>query len=399
MAERIDIAVIGAGPYGLAVAASLRQAGREVRVFGEPLHFWRTQTPVGMFLRSPYGGTDIGDPKLGMSLPDYERTLPEKISIPIPVTDFFDYGDWLQARALPDLDRRNVRCVSRTDRGFLVEVDGETFEAARVIVAAGVGTFAFKPEPYASLSPELASHTLDHHDLGIFRGQRVAVVGRGQSATESAALLHEAGADVDLLVRADGIRWLNLEADDAGMRLAQTFLKPIVKPVLKPLLYSRFGVGPAILSQLNARPGLMKHVPSEQRGKWAYRSVRPAAAAWVHPRLEGVTIRTNIDIVEASSATDGVHLRAADGTQLTVDHVLCGTGYRVDLSKYPFLDADLVRSIDCVGGYPQLSKTFETTLPGLHIVGAPGAYTFGPLMRFVAGSAFAARSVARGLAA
>ena len=199
VAERIDIAVIGAGPYGLSAAASLRQAGREVRVFGEPLHFWRTQTPIGMFLRSPYGGTDIGDPELRMALPDYEHTLPEKLSIPIPVDDFLDYGSWLQERALPDLDRRNVRCVSRAERGFLIEVDDETFQASRVIVAAGVGTFAYKPAPYATLEPELASHTLDHHDLGIFRGQRVAVVGRGQSALESAALLHESGAEVEVL--------------------------------------------------------------------------------------------------------------------------------------------------------------------------------------------------------
>jgi cation diffusion facilitator CzcD-associated flavoprotein CzcO len=398
MAERIDIAVIGAGPYGLAAAASLRHAGREVRVFGEPLHFWRTQTPKGMFLRSPYGGTDIGDPELKLSLPDYEHTLPEKLEIPIPVTDFLDYGEWFQERALPDLDRRAVRRISRADRGFLVEVDGETFQAARVIVAAGVGTFAYIPPPYDTLERELASHTLDHHDLGEFSGQRVAVVGRGQSALESAALLHEAGAEVEVLARADEVRWLNLEAEDAGMRLAQTFLKPIVKPVLKPILYSRFGVGPAVLSQLNARPGIIKHVPSELRGRIGYRSVRPACAAWVQPRLEGVPIRTGIQIVEASAAADGVHLRSSDGAKLTVDHVLCGTGYRVDLSKYAFLDADLVRSIDCVNGYPQLSKKFETTLPGLHILGAPGAYTFGPLMRFVAGSAFAARSVARGLA-
>ena len=52
MSEELDVAVVGAGPYGLAVAAHLRAVNRDVRVFGETFHFWRTQTPVGMVLPS-----------------------------------------------------------------------------------------------------------------------------------------------------------------------------------------------------------------------------------------------------------------------------------------------------------------------------------------------------------
>ena len=160
------------------------------------------------------------------------------------------------------------------------------------------------------------------------------------------------------------------------MRLAQTFLKPIVKPVLKPLLYSRFGVGPAVLSQLNARPGIIKHVPAEQRGRIGYRSSAAAVAGYIphRGRLDPHQHRNRRGITLGGwPAPSLVRWRAADGRPR-----VCGTGYRVDLSKYAFLDADLVRSIECVGGYPQLSKTFETTLPGLHIAGAPGGATRSP---------------------
>ena len=127
------------------------------------------------------------------------------------------------------------------------------------------------------------------------------------------------------------------------------------------------------------------------------RSVAPAGAAWLPERLEKVPLRTSVRVEKALRSGDGAQLQLSDGTRQTVDHVFLGTGYRVDLSRYTFLSPALVRGIACVRGYPRLSASFETTFPGLHIVGAPAAYTFGPLMRFVAGSAFAGRTVARGL--
>ena len=48
-----DVAVIGAGPYGLSVAAHLREQSLKVIVFGRPMSFWDRNMPVGMLLRSP----------------------------------------------------------------------------------------------------------------------------------------------------------------------------------------------------------------------------------------------------------------------------------------------------------------------------------------------------------
>jgi len=214
----------------------------------------------------------------------------------------------------------------------------------------------------------------------------VSVVGGGQSALESAALLYEAGADVDVLVRAPSVRWI------LGDARRHTI------PWLNRLLYAPAAVGPAGLSQLNQRPGLYRFVPGPLHDPLDRRSIRSAGAGWLPPRLENVSIRAGVDIAEATRAGEGLQLRLSDGSSQSVDHVLLGTGFRIELSKYPFWSPALINGITCVRGYPRLTQGFETTVPGLYVTGAPAAPTFGPLMRFVAGSGFAGRSIARALA-
>jgi cation diffusion facilitator CzcD-associated flavoprotein CzcO len=384
----IDVAIVGAGPYGMSVAAHLLAAGRDVRVFGEPLKFWQTQTPIAMLLRSPLLGSDIsGRPTL--TIRDYARESEQELPSPIPVERFIEYGKWFQKRAVPDVDIRDVRTIEQANSGFRILVEDDVYFARRVVVAAGVGTFAHRPPPFGTLDADLVSHTLDHRDLGIFCGQRVTVVGGGQSALESAALLHEAGADVDVLVRSEHLRWLT-----SGLKSP---LPPAIKTPVKKVLHSRFRVGPAFVSQLNAKPGAVRLMPAGLRGRIDRVSTRPAGASWLPKRLERVPIRTGIETVRASGARDSVHLTLSEGSEQCVNHVLLATGYKVDLSRYAFMPPQLVERVDCVNGYPRLSSRFETSLPGLHMVGAPAAWTFGPLMRFVAGSEFAGRTVARGL--
>ena len=74
---------------------------------------------------------------------------------------------------------------------------------------------------------------------------------------------------------------------------------------------------------------------------------------------------------------------------------MLGTGYRVELSRYSFLDPAMLASVRMTDGYPVLATGFESSLRGLHVIGAPAAWSFGPLMRFVAGADFASRAVAR----
>ncbi|MFC7714160.1 hypothetical protein [Nonomuraea recticatena] len=63
------VVVVGAGPYGLSVAAHLRAAGVAVRVFGEVMASWRHPAATGMFLKSTPRATDLSTPKPGGSWP------------------------------------------------------------------------------------------------------------------------------------------------------------------------------------------------------------------------------------------------------------------------------------------------------------------------------------------
>jgi FAD-dependent urate hydroxylase len=385
--ETCDVAIVGAGPYGLSVGAHLNAAkGLDIRVFGEPMSFWETHMPKGMLLRSPLAGSDLSDPGRALTLQAYQAATGKQITAPLPLQRFTDYGHWFQSQAVPQTDPRKVARVDKNCTGFHLALEnGETWKARHVIVAAGIESFAWQPPEFKALPGELASHACDHCDLSRFAGKKVAVIGAGQSALESAALLNEHGAEVEVLARAPFVRWLWRQ------KWFHTF-----KPVAR-LLYAPPDVGQAGLSHLVARPHLFRRLPRSVQDRWGKRAIRPAGAAWLNPRCAPIRITTGRAIVSAAATGGGVRLKLSDGTQRYVDHVLFGTGYRVDIARYPFLSAQLLESIRRVEGYPQLDRGFQSSVAGLHFVGAPAAWSFGPLMRFVAGAGFAATAVARGI--
>jgi thioredoxin reductase len=385
-----DVAIVGAGPYGLATAAHLRTDERlDVRVFGEPMSFWSDQMPVGMLLRSPYCACNIADPEKALTLDAYQAANGNGVVPPVPLDRFVDYGRWIQRQVAPDVDRRWVSNVERDNGGFrLALADGETVTARRVVLAAGIGPFPRIPEIFRGLPSSLVSHSVTHRDLGGFAGKRMLVVGGGQSALESGALLHEAGAEVEVVVRGERIFFLRRRFPWLHR------LGPLTR-----LIYAPAEVGPAGISRIVSAPSLYRRLPRNLQDKWAVRSLRPAGAAWLVDRLEGVPITTGRAVAAASTAGERVRVELADGSSRQVDHVLLATGFEVDIARYGFIAEKLLAEIDRVGGYPRLSRHFETSVPGLFCVGAPSAWSFGPLMRFVAGTEFAAPTVARGILA
>jgi len=384
-ATECDIAIVGAGPYGLAAAAHLHAAdGLDIRVLGEPMSFWDKQMPHGMLLRSPYVASNIADPQRELTLDDFaseNQPLPR----PLALEQFVEYGRWFQQVAFPQLDPRQVARADRSGSGFRLALgDGGSLHAARVVVAAGIMPFAWKPPQFRNLPAELASHTSEHRELSRFSGRRVVVIGGGQSALESAALLHEAGAEVEVLVRASRIYFL---------RRAHGFLHRL-GPVTR-LLFAPAEVGPAGVSRLVSEPSWYRRLPRALQDRFSVRSLRPAGAAWLEPRLEEVSIRISTPVESARELNGGVELMLADGARCHCDHVLLATGYRVDITNYPFLPPQLLERVDRVGGYPRLSRGFESSLRGLYFLGAPSAWSYGPLMRFVAGTEFAAPVLTR----
>jgi thioredoxin reductase len=233
------------------------------------------------------------------------------------------------------------------------------------------------------LPTDLVSHTSDHRDLSRFAGQHVAVVGGGQSALESAALMREAGADVEVLVRADHINWLH------GGKYHRKLGK------WAPLVYAPTDVGPMGISRIVAVPDLFRRFPRSVQDPMATRAIRPAGAAWLQPRLTDVAIHLGRTVRAASEQESRLRVQTDDGVTRVVDHLMFGTGYRVDISRYPFLDTHLSRAVSQVNGYPLLRPGMESSVPRLHFLGAPASRSYGPIMRFVAGGWFGAESLTK----
>jgi FAD-dependent urate hydroxylase len=378
------VTVIGAGPYGLSSAAYLRAAGIETRVFGEPMAFWQKQMPLGMCLRSNWGASHIADPRRALTLDEYCRQNGNHIAKPIPLDRFVDYGRWYQNHAIPDLDQRHVSSVELASRGFrLVMADGEEFTSRRVVVAGGISPFAARPAEFAGIPSGLASHMSEHNDLRKFKSQRVVVIGAGQSALESAALFKEAGIPVEVIARAKVLNWVGLHA-----RLHHLGL-------ISKMLYSTRDVGPAGISRLVAMPHLFRRFPRLFRDRTAYRAIRPAGAGWLQPRIVGVPITLGRKVTSAAVAGSQLRLRLDDGTERLVDHALLATGFCVDVSRYPFLSPSLTKRLRTVDGFPILKRGLESSIPGLHFLGKPASWSFGPLLGFVSGAEFASTELVR----
>jgi hypothetical protein len=348
------------------------------------MSFWAEQMPAGMFLRSNWGASHIADPSNALTLDAFRKADGSHFEKPIPLKSFVDYGLWYQKQAVPDVDLRHVQGLERNGVGFKVSLsDGERFVARRVVVAGGIGRFAHRPQEFSSNPKELVSHTVDQTDLGKFKGKQVAIVGGGQSALESAALLKEAGADPEVLVRESFLNWVGLHAGLHHMGL------------LSKLLYSNRDVGPAGISKLVAAPHVFRRFPREFQDKVAYRAIRPAGAGWLQPRLKEVKISLGCTVVEAAEKGSRLQLKLADGSERMVDHCLLATGFRVDLSRYEFLSSTLLQQLQTAGGFPVLSRGFESTVRGLHFVGKTASWSFGPLLCFVSGTEFAGTELSR----
>lgn len=380
--SQCEVAVIGAGPYGLSAGAHLKAKGISARVFGEPMEFWAKKMPEGMLLRSPRVASNLSDPAGAFALEAYELASRMAPCAPLPLDTFVEYGRWFRHQLGSDLDERAVLRLDRDEPGFrLTLADGEEVLARRVVIAAGIGPFKKKPTVFQNLPSEHVTHCYEGREIRKFARKRVAVIGAGQSALECAALLHESSADVEVIARQPHINWI-------GQHSWLHHMGPISK-----MLYSSHDVGPAGISRVVAYPKITALIPLRLRDKIRTRAVRPAGARWLPDRLKNVKIAVGRGVADARMAGNEVVLRLDDGGERCVDHVLLGTGYQVDIDKYDFLPTQLTRSIQQLDGYPKLGSGLCCSVPGLHFIGATAARSFGPLLYFVAGTEFASREL------
>jgi thioredoxin reductase len=390
-----DVAIIGAGPYGLSIAAHLKTRGVDFRIFGTPMNFWRKHMPKGMHLKSEGFASSLYDQDSAFTLEVYckEKGLPyAHVGLPVPLEVFTAYGLEFQQRYVPELENKIVNLLERSPDGFRIGLaDGESVSARRVVLAVGLTHFEYVPPMLAVLPGELVTHSSRHHALDQFQGREVAVVGAGASALDLAALLHQAGAQVQVIARKPVIRF-----HDPPEKKEPSFLDRLRTPIT--------GIGPGwkLFLCTNA-PLVFRQMPQEFRFDKVRRVLGPAPCWFTKEQVVGrVGLNVGVNITEAKVENGRVNLQLTDSAgarrTLMADHVIAATGYKVDLRRLTFLDSDLQARIQSAEQTPVLSSKFESTVPGLYFVGVTAANTFGPLLRFAFGAGFTARRLSRHLA-
>ncbi|HEU5356208.1 MAG TPA: NAD(P)-binding domain-containing protein [Actinocrinis sp.] len=399
--NNVDIAVIGAGPYGLSAFTHLSGLGLRARIFGKTMDTWKSHMPVGMYLKSTPRASSIAAGRPGYTLADFCMTVgttPLTGDDPVPLDLFLRYGEWFAEQLVPAVEPATVRRVDRVNSGFRIETStGECFEAKSVLVASGLIEHAYIPPELADLAstdnPAGApvSHSSQHTDMSVFAGRDVAVVGAGQSALESAALLFEAGARPIVLARRSPVQFNTLPDSERGD--GRRGFKPD----------SPLGPGWSLFACSRA-PALFRRLPDHVRLDLVARILGPSGAWWLRERvLDRIGIHTGQRIMRAvvEGSRVALHVVTSDGAvrAVSADHVLSATGYRIGADNFAFLGPELRRSLARLRGWPRLGAGFESSVPGLFFVGFPAAASYGPLMRFVCGTGYAASRVSQALAA
>jgi Pyridine nucleotide-disulphide oxidoreductase len=383
----LETAIIGAGPYGLSIAAHFRRRGIPFRIFGRPMDSWLNHMPKGMMLKSDGFASNIYDPDSEFTLEHFCGLRGIEYSdagIPVRLETFSAYGLAFRERLLPELEDKLVVGLDCASEGFVLRLEnGETVAARRVVLAVGITHFEYVPEHLAHLPPEFLSHSFRHANPESFKGRSVVVIGGGASAIDLAVALQDADTDVQLVARQSALKFHS---------------SPTGKPrsLWQRIRHPKSGLGPGLRSRLfSDAPMLFHHLPERLRLETVDRTLGPSAGWFVRDGMSRVHCLLG-HTSRSAEVQDGkvrLHLRAMDGGERDVfaEHVIAATGYKVDLGRLPFLNSEIRSQIKTAGGAPVLSSTFESSVPGLYFAGLASANSFGPVMRFAFGAGFAAR--------
>jgi cation diffusion facilitator CzcD-associated flavoprotein CzcO len=236
----------------------------------------------------------------------------------------------------------------------------------------------------------MVSHSSQHSDLTGFKGRRVAVLGAGASAVDIAALLHQAGADVELIARTQTINFHNPPNEP--------------RPLLQRLRAPRSGLGTGWRSRMCTDIPLVFHaLPQSLRIRAVARHLGPAPGWFVRDAVaERVRMRLGVTLAAADAHEGRARLVlrqfGREDRQVEFEHVIAATGYKAAVSRLTFIDESVQSRIRKAEEAPILNRRFESSVSGLYFVGAAAANSFGPLLRFAYGARFAAERVAARLA-
>jgi thioredoxin reductase len=391
----LNTAIIGAGPYGLSIAAHFRHRGIRFRIFGRPMDSWAEHMPKGMLLKSDGFASNIYDPEEAFTLGKFckERGINYADSgIPVRLDTFTAYGLAFRDRMVPELENKLVVSVDRVPEGFSLRFeDGKTVTAQRVVVAVGITHFEHIPDSLAHLGPEYLSHSARHKEVAPFKGRHVTVIGGGASALDLAGLLKEADADVHLVSRQKDLKFHSVPTGRPRSWWQQ-------------IRHPQSGLGPGLRSRFYANaPWAFHYLPESVRLEIVEKALGPSGGWFIKDKVVGKVPLLLGYTAERAEVQDGkvrLHLRGTDGSQqdLVTGHVIAATGYVVDMERLKFLSSEIRTNVKTLNGAPVLSSGFESSMPGLYFAGVAAANSFGPVMRFAFGAGYAARTVTRAVA-
>jgi FAD-dependent urate hydroxylase len=390
-----DVLVIGAGPFGLSISAHLRHQGVEHTIVGRPMDTWRSHMPLGLFLKSEPYGSQISTATRGYDIASYAKLhglddYTDRVG-PLSLERFLGYADWFTDQLVPDIRDITVTNIVPSGDGFKVEFaeEGPIF-ARQVIIATGLLPYMHIPGELSGLPSDLMTHSSVHKHLDQFRGKRVAVIGGGQSSLQTAALLREAGTDVQVVMRGPRIIWEEQIKPEIGL------LDYIRRPPVKLCE----GWGCAFMDSPTAFR--MLPMPTSLRTRKAVTALGPRGAWWLRERVEGVLdVLMGHRIKSAESHGSGVRLNldGPERSSIEADHVIAGTGFRIETARLSFLSEEIQSALEKRVNFPLVNKAGESSIPGLYFAGAHTMVSLGPGVRFISGtfhtSARTARSVAR----
>jgi cation diffusion facilitator CzcD-associated flavoprotein CzcO len=372
-----DLLIIGAGPFGLALAAWVQQQGIDYTMVGTPMEFWRRHMPERMALRSDadWHLDPFNVHTIDAFLAETGRTRQQET--PFPLKTYLEYADWFRRqRSIRPIEARVVQLEAAVATGrFRATLDtGTEIDATRVVVAIGFWYFRNIPRELTALLPSGRwSHACEAADMTRFAGQRVTIIGGRQSAFEWAALLCEAGAShVDIVHRHDSPRFSESEWE---------WIPPLV-------------------ARTEQDPSWFRRLSGTEREAMAHRlwaEGRLKIEPWLEPRLRGapVSLWPNDEIVGSDGAGDGpIALDLRSGARLSAHHVILATGYKVDIDRVPFLATGSIRDrLEVRNGFPVLDEHLQTSVPGLFMTSMAATQDFGPFFGFTVSARVSALTI------
>ena len=361
---KTDFLIIGAGPFGLAIAAQAQHDKIDHLIVGKPMEFWRANMPKGMFLRSACDWHL--DPQNVHTIEAYllsQSKTPQDVE-PLSLDFYLTYAHWFQQQKniqsrpvyIQRLDRSNDHFVATT-------ANDEVISAKQVVLAPGFKHFVHIPEDLkAKLPAGKYHHTCEYVDFSDAENKRYLIIGGRQSAFEWAALLLEAGARA--------VHLSHRHASPAFAVADWSWVKPLVdRMVDDPNWFRR-------LSQKD-KDDISYHMWSEGRLK-----IEP----WLDPRLrdDRVKVWPQTELVSCFANESGeFEVTLSNGETFTADKVLLATGYKVDIARLPLLSAgNVLDQLETRNGFPVLDDHFETSVAGLFITSMPAMQDFGPFFGF-----------------